>query len=96
MPFHVRLARESNELHRSVMITAHQEGALIGGLYGFLGVRLADYAAHCRPISPSWDTVAMPTVEFRQFARPMEEFLGGGQARRQAESVQSRIVFGAS
>jgi hypothetical protein len=48
-----------------------------GGLYGFVGVRLTDYAAHCHPISPSWDTVAMPTQEFRQFARPIDEFLAG-------------------
>ena len=45
-------------------------------LYGFVAVRLADYAEHARPISPSWDTVAMPTAEFRRLARPMEELLG--------------------
>ena len=46
-----------------------------GALYGFVGVRLSDYADHARPISPSWDTVAMPTSEFRRLARPVEEFL---------------------
>ncbi len=48
-----------------------------GGLYGFVAVRLADYAAHSHPISPRWDTVAMPTAEFRRLARPMDELLAG-------------------
>ncbi len=48
-----------------------------GGLYGFVGVSLADYAARCHQISPRWDTVAMPTEEFRQLARPIEELLKG-------------------
>ncbi len=47
-----------------------------GGLYGFVAVRLSDYAARCHPISPRWDTVAMPTEEFRLLARPVDEFLG--------------------
>jgi len=48
-----------------------------GGLYGFIAIRLSDYAAYSHPISPSWDTVAMSTVDFRRLARPMEDFLGG-------------------
>lgn len=44
-------------------------------LYGFVAVRLADYASLARPISPAWETVAMPTAEFRRLARPVEEFL---------------------
>lgn len=44
-----------------------------GGLYGFVGVWLADYEAHCHPISPSWDTVAMPTADFRRLARSADE-----------------------
>ena len=48
-----------------------------GGLYGFVAVRLADYAALTHEISPRWDTVAMPTAEFRQLARPFLEFLPG-------------------
>jgi len=47
-----------------------------GNLYGFVAVRLCDYLAHARRISPSWDTVAMPTAEFRHLARPLEELLG--------------------
>jgi len=51
-----------------------------GSLYGFVAVRLSDYAGRARPISPSWDTLAMPTAEFRHLARPAEEFLlGSGQ-----------------
>lgn len=46
-----------------------------GGLYGFVGVKLSDYAAGCHRISPRWDTVAMPTNEFRRLARPVDELL---------------------
>ena len=46
-----------------------------GALYGFLAVPLRDYAAHARPISPAWDTVAMPTLQFRQCAEPLDAFL---------------------
>ena len=46
-----------------------------GALYGFVGIRLSDYAAAAHPISPSWDTVAMPVNQFRRLARPVDEFL---------------------
>ena len=52
-------------------------------LYGFVGVRLADYAACSHPISPSWDTVAMSTADFRRLARPMDELLAGPRAAAQ-------------
>lgn len=44
-------------------------------LYGFVGIRLDDYMGWAHTISPSWDTVAMPTADFRRLARPMDEFL---------------------
>ena len=47
-----------------------------GGLYGFIAVRLADYAAHAQPISPRWDTLAMPADDFRRLARPLVDLLG--------------------
>lgn len=46
-------------------------------LYGFVAVRLSDYAASAHAISPAWDTVAMPTAEFRRLARPVDEYLLG-------------------
>lgn len=46
-----------------------------GNLYGFVAVRLADYCDHARQISPSWDTVAMPTADFRRLAQPLGELL---------------------
>ena len=46
-----------------------------GGLYGFVGIRLHEYAIHAWPISPRWDTLAIPTVHFRQLALPVESFL---------------------
>lgn len=46
-----------------------------GALYGFVAVRLDYYAAYARQISPRWDTVAMPTEEFRRRAQPVEALL---------------------
>ena len=46
-----------------------------GGLYGFVASELSTYAAPARPISPSWDTVAMPTADFRRLARPLDAFI---------------------
>jgi hypothetical protein len=46
-----------------------------GSLYGFVAVPLADYAGHARPISPKWDTWAMPAAAFRKFARPLTDLL---------------------
>ena len=51
-----------------------------GAHYGFLGVRLTDYAPHARPLSDSWDTVAMPTGLFRRAARPLDAMLGPSPA----------------
>ncbi len=51
-----------------------------GSLYGFVAVPLADYAAHAHPISPRWDTWAMPTGDFRRLARPLAELLKLGGA----------------
>lgn len=55
-----------------------------GNLYGFVAIPLAEYAAFAHPISPRWDTVAMPTADFRRLARPLEELLGltGAKAGR--------------
>ena len=54
-----------------------------GEHYGFLGVRLADYVPHARPLSESWDTVAMPTGLFRRAARPLDAMI----ARLPVETV---------
>jgi hypothetical protein len=50
--------------------------AFRGRHYGFVGVRLAEYIPHARALSERWDTVAMPTAEFRRLARPVEELFG--------------------
>ena len=44
------------------------------GRYGFVAVRRTDYEPEARPISESWDTVAMPTARFRELAAPIEQF----------------------
>jgi hypothetical protein len=43
--------------------------------YGFLGIRLNDYAEQARLISPKWDTVAMPRGGFRRLAQPLDELI---------------------
>lgn len=45
-----------------------------GELYAFVGIRLRDYAMHARPISPRWDTLAMPVAPFRELAAGADEF----------------------
>ncbi|HZZ27594.1 MAG TPA: HYExAFE family protein [Pirellulales bacterium] len=45
-----------------------------GRLYGFVGITLSDYAVRAHRISAAWDTLAMPTREFRSAAAPVEEF----------------------
>jgi hypothetical protein len=52
-----------------------------GRLYGFLAVRLADYACWARPISARWDTLAMPVRRFKQLAEPLESLLAGQPPR---------------
>jgi hypothetical protein len=41
--------------------------------YGFVAIPLREYADHAHQISPRWDTLAMPTAEFRRLARPLAE-----------------------
>ncbi len=58
-----------------------------GGLYAFVGIRLRNYAACARPISPKWDTLAMSTVAFRRNASPIEHFLTASSAPHAAFSA---------
>lgn len=51
-----------------------------GNLYAFLGIRLADFTASARMISPKWRTWAMPAAAFRQWAAPVERFFLAEQA----------------
>ncbi len=55
-----------------------------GGLYGFVGIAVAEYARHARTISPRWDTLAMPVVRFREAAAPVEHFLFRDSSRSEA------------
>lgn len=43
--------------------------------YGFLAVRLEQYACFARTISPQWDTVAISTRRFRELAEPFAQLL---------------------
>lgn len=44
------------------------------GLYGFVGIRLDHYASWAKQLSIKWDTVTIPTLQFRSLARPAESF----------------------
>ncbi len=46
-----------------------------GSHYGFVAIRLADFVPHARPLSTSWDTVAMPVGQFRRSACSFGELL---------------------
>lgn len=46
-----------------------------GALYGFVGIRLQDYASCAKLISSRWNTLAMPRDRFRQLAAPLDAFL---------------------
>ena len=48
--------------------------------YAFVAIRLADYVPHARPLSQSWDTVAMSVPLFRQIARPLNELIGSSHS----------------
>lgn len=45
-----------------------------GALYGFIGVRVTDYARACRALSAKWDTVSVRSAEFRELAAPVDWF----------------------
>ena len=63
-----------------------------GKLYGFVAMRLRDYAACAKVISPKWQTVAVPTARFRDLAEPVGRFLG---RRWRLESGQEESEAGA-
>lgn len=65
-------------------------------LYGFVAIRLHDYAPHARPISQSWDTVAMRTAVFRAAARNVDEFLVDYQRESEAKFSKNALDFGIS
>jgi hypothetical protein len=43
-------------------------------LYGFIGVRVTDYARASRQLSAAWDTVTVPSATFRELAAPVDWF----------------------
>ncbi|MEX2121223.1 MAG: HYExAFE family protein [Pirellulales bacterium] len=45
-----------------------------GMLYGFVAIRLQQYAFYARQLSPRWDTVMMPVERFRELAQPIQSF----------------------
>jgi hypothetical protein len=49
-------------------------------LYAFVGVRLRDYVSLARPISAAWQTVALPSRQFRDVAQPVDDIFFVPQA----------------
>jgi hypothetical protein len=47
-----------------------------GEAFGMVGVYRQVYADACRTRSRSWDTVAVPTADFRRMVRPIAAFCG--------------------
>ena len=43
--------------------------------YQMMGVQLDEYRGHMRRRSVKWETVALPTADFRQLARPLDSWL---------------------
>ena len=43
--------------------------------YLIMGVNLNEYRDHMRRRSAKWETVALPTEDFRALARPLESWL---------------------
>jgi hypothetical protein len=65
-----------------------------GRLYGFVGVRLADYAAQAHSISSAWDTLAMPASRFRALAAPVDDFFC--QVNPPEAAVEPSFAFSAA
>lgn len=70
-------------------LPAEQLFAHRGERYGFVGVRLREYASLARQISPRWDTVAVAAEQFRRLAEPLDGLLAGeaGDAARAEPAV---------
>lgn len=49
-------------------------------LYGFVGIRPHHYLSLGRVISPKWNTLAVPGAQFRQLARPVQDFFASSVA----------------
>ncbi|MCK4658882.1 MAG: HYExAFE family protein [Phycisphaerae bacterium] len=41
--------------------------------YAFMCISLADYKAHAKRRSPKWETLTVPTADFRRLAKPIQE-----------------------
>ncbi|GHT34498.1 hypothetical protein FACS189427_01910 [Planctomycetales bacterium] len=44
-------------------------------LYGFVGISYRDYLSEVKVLSPRWRTFSLPSVKFRQLARPFLDFV---------------------
>ncbi len=62
-------------------LPAHELFEFRGALYGFVGVRARDYAAHARLISSRWDTLSVAGPHFRRMARGVETFFDSEDPR---------------
>jgi hypothetical protein len=56
-------------------------------LYGFVGIRPHHYLALGRMISPKWNTLAVPGKQFRQLARPVQDYFASPASAGATQSV---------
>lgn len=57
-----------------------------GGLYGFVAIRLDLYSSVCRPLSVKWDTVFVPTAQFRALACGIDALFAQQAARSEGNA----------
>jgi hypothetical protein len=51
-----------------------------GRRYGFVAVRLAEYAFHARQLNAKWDTLTLPGRRFRELAVPLDNLIPPSQS----------------
>ena len=51
-------------------------------IYALVGIRFDHYVSGAHVISPKWGTCAMPAERFRELARPLDDILSPGTARK--------------
>jgi hypothetical protein len=68
-------------------LPADQLFAFRDNLYGFIGIRVADYARCSRQLSAKWDTVTVPTARFRELAAPIDWLFDQGVEPFAADSA---------
>ena len=65
-----------------------------GSLYGFVAIRLDHYTSFAKQLSARWDTVSVPTAQFRALARPLREVCGVEMQKSECR-IQNEVAHSA-